>query len=667
MMLKQNFKYYLAGTVSLLTALVYLPTLQNDFVMWDDTLYVLENTHIRSLDAAFFKWAFFNFYASNWYPLTWLSHAVDYAIWGLNPLGPHLVNNILHAVNTFLVVLVTIQLIKVRKESLNSTEPSELFNERTIVIAAGITGLLFGLHPLHVESVAWVAERKDLLCAIFFLFSILGYIRFVGSTRSDPGYAKLTSLASNKHYLYSLGWFVLALMSKPMAVTLPVVLLLLDWYPFFKIRSFKTIKDALIVKLPFIVLSLISSIITIFAQQQAMVSMDRAPIITRVLVAIHSLVMYLLKMIWPLNLEPFYPYPKAVSLLSVTYLFSIGLVVVITGVCFLILNKQRFLFTAWTYYVVTLLPVLGLVQVGIQSMADRYTYLPSIGPFLILGFGIAWISNKMSALIMRRKIVGFLSAVFIIILFVVVIALTIKQIGIWKNGIIFWSYVIEKEPQSVPMAYCNRGVTYKTMGHLNEAIRDYDKAIALNPSFAKAYYNRGVALNGTGRADKAIADFDRTITLDPFHVNAYNQRGLLREKMGFRDKAVSDYNKAIDSDPNSPEAYFNLGVLYGRTGVYDSAVKFLSKAISLKPDNADYYSNRGSIYSLSGQNDRAIIDLNKAIELAPTIASAYYNRGVILNQKGRKESAISDLRKACELGDDDGCKGLHMLNDSANK
>jgi Flp pilus assembly protein TadD len=658
----QNIKYYITAAISLITFIVYLPALRNEFVMWDDSRYVVVNEHIRSLNAAFFKWAFFDVYASNWHPLTWLSHAVDYAVWGLNPLGHHLANNILHAVNTFLVVLVTMQLIKMRKETSNATGPSEFLDERTILITAGMTGLLFGLHPLHVESVAWVAERKDLLCALFFLFSILEYIHYVASTSNEPFHAKLSSLVSHKHYFFSLGSFVLALMSKPMAVTLPVVLLLLDWYPFFKIQSLKTFKSALIGKIPFIAFSLISSIITVAAQQQAMVPMDRAPMMTRVLVAFHSLVMYLVKMIWPLNLDPLYPYPKAVSLLSSTHLFAIALVIVVSAACIMISKTQRFLFTAWAYYVVTLLPVIGIVQVGAQSMADRYTYLPSLGPFLIMGLGVAWTSTKMSTVKKGRVVVQLLSATLALLFVAAISIITIKQIGIWKNGIIFWSYIIEKEPEKVPLAYLNRGVAFKNMGRFDEAIRDYDRAIALNPSYSKAFYDRGVAFNSMGQVDKALADFDRAITLDPFYVLSYNQRGLLYENKGFLDKAVSDYNNAISSNPLSPEAYFNLGVLFGKSGSYEKAISHLSKAISINPDNADYYSNRGAIYSLNGQRELAMDDLNAALKLNRDMPAVYYNRGIIYLNTGRKELARADFRKACDLGDKDGCKGLRLLS-----
>ena len=217
----QNVKYLFAGAVALATFLMYLPALRNGFVEWDDGSYVLENHHIRSFDAAMFKWAFFNFYASNWHPLTWISHAVDYALWGLNPLGHHLTNIILHAVNTFLVVVLAVRLLEAYRERTALSGRPSFLNDRAILIAGGTTGLLFGLHPVHVESVAWVAERKDLLCALFFLLSITAYTKYAGSKESGVGSpgsedqgqaeARLGKAFINKHYLFALGFFVLAL------------------------------------------------------------------------------------------------------------------------------------------------------------------------------------------------------------------------------------------------------------------------------------------------------------------------------------------------------------------------------------------------------------------------------------------------------------------------
>ncbi|MGD0885158.1 MAG: hypothetical protein ABSA46_09855, partial [Thermodesulfovibrionales bacterium] len=380
--------YYLAAFVSLITFAIYLSSLRNDFVIWDDGLYVINNLHIRSLNWAFFQWAFSGFYAGNWHPLTWVSHAFDYAVWGLNPMGHHLTNNILHAMNTFLVVLLCIKLLEMWKERSMPEAASPFLDERRIMIAAGVTGLLFGLHPLHVESVAWVAERKDLLCGLFFLLSISAYVKHIRALVSEPlEKKKAASLFFNRSYLVSLVFFVLALLSKPMAVSLPVVLLLLDWYPFQRICSWKSFRDSGLEKLPFIACSLISSILTIMAQRTggATGMMGFVPLRARMLVAAKAFVDYLGKIAVPVDLSPYYPYPKLqeVTLVSPQYLFAVIFVVGLTAILLVAAKKQRVWLSAWGYYVVTLIPVIGIVQVGSQAMADRYMYLPSLGPFLL--------------------------------------------------------------------------------------------------------------------------------------------------------------------------------------------------------------------------------------------------------------------------------------------
>jgi hypothetical protein len=297
-------KYYLAGFIALVTFAVYLHALQNGFVALDDDAYVFDNLHIRSFDLAFLRWAFLNFYASNWHPLTWMSHALDYALWGLNPMGHHLTSIILHAINTFIVVVLAMRLREASTWTTEQKSRTVFLNERAMLITGGVTGILFGLHPLHVESVAWVAERKDLLCAFFFLLSIMAYTNAV--RRIGHGAARIWLAPGS--LLSALCFFVLALLSKPMAVTLPVVLLILDWYPFNRVHSLKTFRSSLVEKLPFMALSLMSSILTMYAQGagRAVVPIGFIPLSIRLLVAARSLVAYLWKMVVPSDLIPYY-------------------------------------------------------------------------------------------------------------------------------------------------------------------------------------------------------------------------------------------------------------------------------------------------------------------------------------------------------------------------
>jgi protein O-mannosyl-transferase len=528
-----NVKYCVAASLALATFILYLPALLNEFVYWDDNLYILENPHIRSLNTALFRWAFFEIHAGNWHPLTWISHAVDYALWGLNPLGHHLTNVVLHAANTFVVVLLVMSLLEILKERTTERGTSEFLSERTILISAGMTGLLFGIHPVHVESVAWVAERKDLLCALFFLLSVISYISYVRAEIHEAARTDSFSRYLDRRYLLTLGLFLLALLSKPMAVTLPVVLLILDWYPLVRIRSFKTLWLACVEKLPFITLSICSSITTILAQRagNAVTSFNVVPLSARVLVAAKSLVSYLGKMLLPLRLTPYYPYPKEVSLFSEEYVLSIGLVIGITAACVVLVKKKLWL-SAWAYYGVTLVPVIGIIQVGNQSMADRYTYLPSLGPFLVAGLCIAWISEK---LIGRKKYNDITRLFSLSVFFALIVSLsylTINQIVVWKNSVSLWTYVIDNDRAKDPFAYDYRGMVFYKAGLLDKAIDDFDEAIALDPQYAKAYYNRGSVFDDKGEFDMAIADYKMTIALDPLYYEAYYYLDQALKKVG---------------------------------------------------------------------------------------------------------------------------------------
>jgi tetratricopeptide (TPR) repeat protein len=622
---RTHLKYYLAASVSLITFLVYLPSLQNEFISrWDDGQYILNNVFIRSFNINLFKKAFFGFYAANWHPLTWISHAVDCVFWGLNPVGHHLTNNILHTGNTFIVVLLAARLVEAGKV------PDVGFSDNGALIAAATTGILFGVHPLHVESVAWVSERKDLLCGLFFLLSVMTYLGY--ATKSEEvssSAARSETRILSKYYLFSLAFFILALLSKPMAVSLPVVLLVLDWYPLRRIGSMKSFRLACIEKLPFVAFSFVSSILAILAQKAggAMEMNESVPFSTRLLVAAESLVAYLWKIVMPVNLSPYYPYPKNVSLLSWQYLSAVVLALGITAACMVIVKKRKVFLSAWGYYVVTLIPVSGIVQVGGQAMADRYMYLPSIGPFLLLGLLAAWAYEKARAAEKWGVSLKIAAASAFLFVFIPMGYLTVRQITAWKNDIDLWSSVIAEEPTNIPQAYTNRGLALYDTGRIDLAIDDFSKALAVDPGSYEAYNFRGSALDNMGQPDKAIADFDKAIALNPRYAEAYYNRGISCGKIGLLEDSIKSFDKALELDPNKAEAYVSRGVSYAR----------------------------------AGRNNEALEDFNKAILLNSNNAMAYFNRANFYSQAGNKRLAESDFQIACDLGVKQGCDSLQAL------
>ena len=661
---KRYFQYVLPAAVAALTALCYLPALKNDFVVWDDDLYIYNNLHIRSLDWTFIKWAFSDISLSHWRPLVWISHALDYSLWGLNPMGHHLTNILLHVANTFLVVYLISRLLEAFKKR-RAQSGASLLNERTILVTAGVTGTLFGIHPLHVESVAWVTERKDVLYALFFLLSLNAYTSYA-TAAGATAIRKYYGVPSERHYYFSLAFFVMALASKPMAVTLPAVLLIMDWYPFKRISSPKGLAGAIIEKIPFIALSAAISVITVIAQKgqgtALLVNSVRMP--DRLLVAATSLILYLWKMLAPLNLIPFYPFPKDISILSFKYFGSIALVIGVTAVAILLRNKQRFLLAAWCYYIVSLLPVLGIVQVGDYAMADRYTYLPSIGPFMLVGLFVAWLWEKASSMGEKGHALTRLVAGAGLVVCLALAYATVSQIGIWKDSITLWSYVIDQEQDRVPLAYNNRGVAFRAMGRYDLAMEDYNRTLSLVPRSFRAYTNRGIVYAETGQLQRAIEDFDSAIAINPSYADAYTSRGLAKSSQGQLSGALEDFNKAINLKPSSVDAYLNRGVAFEQLGKLDRALEDYGKAIALDPSDYLAYCNRGIIFAKMGQSDKAVRDYDTSISLKPDFAKAYLERAALYKKTGNGEQAIADYRRACDLGSEDGCEaiGTHKNN-----
>jgi len=603
-------KYILTLSVFVVTVIVYLPALQNNFVTWDDPDYIYENPNIRSFDVKFIKWAFLKFYFAYWHPLTTISYALDYAIWGLNPFGYHLANVALHGLNTFLVAILVMRLVDIglyRRKVGN-------YSERISTTAGVATGILFGLHPLHVESVAWISERKDVLCAFFFLSSILAYIKYATTEKKDD----FGMPFGNKKYLFTLLLFGLSLLSKPMAVTLPIVLLILDWFPLGRLKK-HTFNKVSIEKLPFIFLSFGSAIIIYWAQLSggAVTSLTVVPLFPRILVGLKAVVGYLEKMLLPVNLIPFYPYPDghSITLFSYEYFVPLLLVAGITAGCFIVAytKRKKIWLALWLYYIVTLLPVLGIVKVGAQAMADRYTYLPSLGPFFLLGLAMALIRDKLTSSDDYRIVKRTAFVVIGALLIVSLSHLTLEQIHIWKNGDTLWSKEIEIDPR-VELAYSNRGKYYTEVALFGKALSDFNQAVLLKPRSPKNYYNRGSCYMKLGFYEDARKDLAQAILLSPVPMfEYYNNRAIVYAKMDHLQEALFDYTQAINLKPGEADPYYNRGNAYARIGFYQAALSDYTRAIELSPfPNSDYYNNRGVIYKRLGRFEEAFRDLSQA-------------------------------------------------------
>ncbi len=640
----------IAGTcgmiIFLIVVLLYAPALNNSFVNWDDNFYVYENSHIETLNLNFLYWMVTALYEANWHPLTWLSHSIDYALFGLNPSGHHLTSSILHGINTFLVFLLVLQLmIRERTMGHKASSPSTASRQHQAqaLIAAAVTALLFGIHPVHVESVAWAAERKDVLCAFFFLLTLCAYCVYASTADTGKRRAWFTGC---------LALFAAALMAKPMAITLPLVLLLLDMYPLRRITlspATQTMNVSVLKeKVPFFLLSLVSGILTFMAQHAggALASMARMPLSFRLVNALHSLFFYAGKMIWPGKLVPFYPFSSNITLVDLRYGIPAILAVVITALSiWMLLRKRYVLVTAGAYYVITLLPVLGIIQVGSQAAADRYTYLPSIGIFLLAGLGVsqAWVLG------MRRKSMALAGGLLAVPLCIVLGHLTVKQIRVWQNSEALWAHVARSFPGRVPMAHNNMGMAYEKRGMYEDAVNEYKKAIAIDPFFEDPHINLGTFYYARGMYERAAAEYEKAVAINPGAADAHYNLGLAYDRAGRYDKAVAAYEKAVAIDPQCAKAYNDLGFMYNMQGMYAKAVAACQKAISTNPRFVQAYNNLGLIYYTQKMYDDAIASYEKALSVNPRYAEAHHNMGLSYVAQGKHERAIAAFERALAI------------------
>jgi hypothetical protein len=544
-LLKLSLIVIVVGSV---TFLAYFPALKNEFQTWDTWSYITGNPNIKALTSENIWWMFTSFHASNWHPLTWLSHALDYSWFGENPRGHHLVSIIIHCLNTVLlfVLLSVITSFKPLNKGLLGLWP---VSNKTI-IAAAVASLLFGIHPQHVESVVWVAERKDLLCLFFILLTLLSYTAYSVVHTTKTGFY---------WYLAALLFFALALLSKPMAVTIPVVLLLIDIYPLNRTgmttpaqQDRASLQKLLVEKIPFFVLTFFSIILTVVAQHQggALSSLDQIGILSRILNAFNSILFYISKFVFPIGLSPFYPYPSydgfdeyAFALIPVVAFF------LITFVCFYMWRKQRYYwFTAWLFYLITLSPVLGIIQVGIQAAADRYVYFPTIPFYMLVGSGVA-------SLLYARKVHKFMKpAMVIIFLFVSsgLVLMTHKQIRIWENDETFWSYIVAHSPQSA-FAQFQLANRYLEKGEYEKAVIHYSYAILAEPD-DKWAINLPIAYISLGRLQEAEHTLTRLMAYNAYETQLdyfYHMRGWIYLKQGRLEEARKILKKSIQLNPDN--------------------------------------------------------------------------------------------------------------------
>ncbi len=567
------------------TVILYIPALGANFLNYDDDGYVTANAHVRqALSWGNTAWAFTTTEEANWHPLTWMSHMLDVQVFGIHPFGHHLVSVLLHALNVVFLFLV------LRRATSNIT--------RSALVAA-----LFAVHPLNVECVAWVAERKSLLSMLFFLLALLAYQRYARH-RHAARYGVVAFL------------FALGLAAKPMVVTLPILLLLWDYWPLPRMRTNVEVSHrpsfAFLIgeKIPLLVLSAASSVITLYAQRRggAMALAELLPLRQRVANAVYSYFKYLVKGVWPSHLAVFYPHPEN-SLALWKVLAAALLLCVITLLVWLYRERGRYLLTGWLWYLIAMLPMIGIVQVGRQAMADRYAYLPFVGLFIL---------------------------------------------AVWGCADLFAHFALPRPAQvvlaAVPLlAYAS--TTFVQITYWHDSYRLFTHAVQVTEHNAVAEENLGSTLVEMGKPELALPHFQAAVTFMPQFSAAHFNLGILAQQQGHPDDAVREYELALQyaSDPNqAAKAHNNLGFLWLNRGNLKPAVDQFSAALQLYPDKQNSLFGRGIAEYRLGNLDAAVADFSRAAAIAPMPPADFW-LGRALEDKGQVEAAIQAYQAALRM------------------
>ncbi len=619
--------WWIYAALSLAIAAAYAQVHDFQFVNYDDPEYVTENLHVRQgLTASGIDWAFQSTEYANWFPLTWLSHMLDVELFGLNAGRHHLTNIAIHALTTLLLFALLRKITGDRWPSAS-------------------VAFIFGLHPLHVESVSWIAERKDVLSGLFYILALWAYVLYV----QRPG---------SMRYAAMVIFFACGILAKPMIVTLPFVALLLDVWP---LNRFS--RRAFVEKIPLFAMSLVSAVIAYIVQQRggAVNTLAEIPFTLRLENAAVSYITYIAQFNWPARLAVFYPLPASIPAWQ-----WIGAIVMLAGLT-MVAVRSRPVAVGWLWFLGTLVPVIGLVKIGLQSHADRYTYIPLIG----LSMAVAWGAQRFRWMTIPLAIWACAIA-----------AATFVQVSNWRNSTTLFAHAIAvtdgnyiaennlgaalrqagRRPEALahfeaalrlfpgyPEAQNNLGEALLVAGKVDEALPHIEDALRLDPTLAEAHINLGSARNKQGRPDLAEPEYRAALQLQPSSAAAHDGLAVVLEETNHPEEAIAEALQAIALDPDDPDAHYNLGRLYGLTGRSDLAIAQFRETIRLEPGNAEAHFNLGNAYAQKDQITEAVAEFSAAVHSDPSYASAHFNLASALARQDRYDEAIAEFTEARRL------------------
>lgn len=547
----------------------FYPALLNGFVSWDDKAYFLSNPDYRGLGPAQLRWMFTTFLMGNYHPLTWLTLGADYLVWGLNPFGYHLTNLCLHAGCAVVFFFVAARLLRL---ALPATGAG---GQDAVACGAAFSALLFALHPLRVESVAWASERKDVLCAFFFLLTILFYLKHVAEEGAGSLWRRWLGL--------SLGAYVLALLSKSMAVSLPAVLLVLDIYPLRGLRG-PGARKVWLEKLAYAALALAPVLIALHAQRAsgAVTGLQGWGAGQRAAQAACGLLFYVWKTVFPLGLSPLYQPPVSFIPYDLPYLAAGAAVLLASAAAFGLRRRWPAGLAIWCVYMVILLPVLGFVSIGPQFVADRYSYLACLGWVLLPGAGLVLARRKLGAGVLGGNAYALLLGLGLAVCFVLA-CLTWKQAGVWRDSLTLWARALEVDPGNY-LAHNYMAETLVDLGRPEEALSHYRESVRLKPSYADAHYNMAVLLSGLGKSGEAERHYQLALAAKPDFAEAHQNLGVLQDAGGNHAAAFRHYLRALELRPDYALAHYNIGNSYYRSGDMAVAAAHYRECLRLRPD-----------------------------------------------------------------------------------
>jgi tetratricopeptide (TPR) repeat protein len=670
---RDPFEWLIAAFIVAAAVAAFAPALRGDFLHWDDDRNFLNNQSYRGLGWSHLRWMFTAAHMGHYIPVTWITLALDYLVWGMNPFGYHLTNVLLHAANALLVYAIARRLLALTSPRMAShpiptgghaswtstgvgASPvdagSPATRDRSLSLAAAGAALLFAIHPLRVESVAWITERRDVLSGFFYLAAVLAYLRAAAS-----GHA-----VWRRCYAVSLVAFALALLSKSMAVSLPVVLLILDVYPLRRLRwpIGPAERRVLIEKVPFVGLSLVVSAVAVIALAGSgnMSDLARVGVADRVAISLYSLAFYLWKSLVPLGLSPLYELPAGIDFRAWPFAVSAGVVLSITGLAVLARRRWPAVAAAWAAYVAVLLPVLGIVHNGHQIAADRYTYLATIPWAIVIAGALRAVWRRAGggeAAASAPRGVGRTAVLAASMLGIgILFALTWTQSRHWRTTEALWRHALAVTPSA--LAHMNVGIMLDKRGQLAEAMALHERALALRPDIAIVHVNAALTLSHQQRLPEAIRHLERALALKPGDVPTHTSLAAILLQQGRWTEAAEQARRALARDPAYPEAHNNLAAALGRQGDVDGAIRHYELALAERPSHdpgnfmvAVAQHNLGNALLRRGRVGEAVVRLRQAVATQPTSAEMRNSLAVALARDGRFTEAATQLEDAIRL------------------